>query len=536
MMRHNIFAVLQERGRLLDAMLQDRIPANTARIESLNRSLPEIFRERELQVSLVEQLAANLPSFAIDYGLLPQAASTRLLSGHDLRETIHHGAALLSRRDYRNQSDARCTPELRQHTRELCAILQRYCTQAARGKNTFRRTDPAVVLDRLRLELDAWTEIRATVRDWVLSYVDETLEQAPARYSEPLNGKRRVTARLLAAGFRCAKSGLDRLTGRKPLYMVMMSMLYPSPETGFGTDTDAYNLFRENFFNSSRLRFGLARHIPENGGFELGLFSHCRLNAQGAIRNFSSGTAATVHTQNVDHLLQTFCRLTGQQKDHDHLCLFAVPADEYRSLRGEWFRQLAYCFGRVTSVKSLYGDRSLLLTRSEHAPDTPRLRQYITLRNVNEDLRRLITLARITAAPGTSLASAYSRIAPVVRPYLPYIFDDNVGILTSDLSPVEQASGFMVLPFILPGCSFPLVGITSCNLPGSATCNPSGTWSVMSARGNTYSDIEKITGTLTSVFGDHCITIYPSVSSFRSGLFSDSVKTTAPAVPHPAIP
>lgn len=536
MMRHNLFVALQERGRLLEAVLQDRMLANTARLESLTRSLPKIVRERDLQISLVEQLAANLPSFAIDYGLVEKPGSTRLMSGHDLREVIHHGAALLSRHDYRSRSDARCTPALRLRTGRLCCILQRYCTQSADGRKNFGLTDSAGVLDRLSLDLDAWDKIRESVRDWALAYVDETLEQAPARYIEPLNGKRRVTARLLAAGFRCAKSGLDRLTGKKPLYMVMMSLLYPAPETGFATDEDAYNLFRENFFNSPALRFGLARHIPESAGFEMGLFSHCRLNAQGAIREFGTGTTATVHTNNLGHLLQTFYRLTSQQKSLDHLCLCAVPAAQYRSLRGEWLRQLTYCFGRVTSVKSLYGDRSLLLTRAEHAPGTHRLRQYISMRNVNEDLRRLITLARITARPDDSIASSYSRMAPVVRPYLRYIFDDNVGVLTSDLSPIEHARGFMVLPFILPGCAFPLVGITSCNLAGSTTYNPSGTWTVMSARGNKYSDIEKLTGTLAQVFGDHCITLHPGVPSADSGMFSGSGRAAVTAAPHPATP
>ena len=94
--------------------------------------------------------------------------------------------------------------------------------------------------------------------------------------------------------------------------------------------------------------------------------------------------------------------------------------------------------------------------------------------------------------------------------YLGIIFDENVGMLTSDMSQVSTADDCLVIPPVLTRCSYPLIVISTCALDIPRSFNDSKNWAVISVRTGNIKYVQKVTSAIEHVFGNRYVTLYPS--------------------------
>jgi two-component sensor histidine kinase len=438
----SLFERLAERAEFAGRISKDGFLLSLNPIRSLDAIVlgsdtSSIFNE------LLKELSENYARFSINYNLTTSPSDTSLSSGIPIRE------AILNARRQRNKP---LPEELKPDELKVRASLINYL-RLIRENSAVNDLDER--FRRIGKESEAWSELR----EEVVNFVNEIPIENEKNQSADRSYTTFIPEKVLRALFKIGKRQVD-LNLLKQLDITFMDRtLFPFPDSGFATSEDAWNLYRYHFMHQKSMRFGLVR--TEDSRYQVYTINHRFSNALSMIKSLNSTKQNTSHQT----LAQALREYTENSQDlfSTSLRVYNVMDNDYKANKGDWLRSLLREFGSVTTIKSLHNDDSLLLTNHRLLEEKSSAHQNTKVTCVNRQLRKLITLGKILSNKDLPVSRAYLSIVPLIERHLKQAFEMNLGVLTSDITGINYADGWLFIPTYLTPSSFPSIGISRPN-------------------------------------------------------------------------
>lgn len=388
-------------------------------------------------------LAETMPQMLRAYDLEKDSGETNLSNGFPIKRAIQIARAVKSPKCFEKDNISIALDRKLKDYLDFIR-MQSFCY------------DPKALFDSFPLDVRHMQDLTGLVREFSFRFVESFQDSQKSLDPKYSGAVPEALLRLIAQAGRVPLAG----NGLKRLNLNFLSkVLYPSPEYGFATDEDSWNLFRDNFMGQPSMHFGLVR--SGKNGFELYVVDHRKTNGLGKMANLNKSLESPTYVgRTLEEALSRYEDLTGEGNQLFRVSVYGLPDREYNSRRSRWYYDILRRFGNISTITSMHRDESLFLTRQTLPIESEFRYQNITHTNVNGQLRKLITLSRLLGGNERSLAEAYPSIGSVIRNYQKQVFEMNLGVLISDVSHASDARGWLGIPTYLTPGRYPSIGVT----------------------------------------------------------------------------